>query len=520
MLSKSEKKIYRSLLFRHIDGIALIGPISQLYKSNMVDFIISNDSFSIKDLNEIKECNLGYLNITIHLLRCQGWLELNDDIFCKTRNGKKAFNLFHVYNDIYKHIDKLVNCNNSLFQLNDNNDYINDILTVIKKQFEKKETDSTRNQIFHHLTGLIIGPILVSIGMSKYYNEILTSGRLNTIKHCCNKNTYIQLNELFNYLQWVENEKFTHQGKFYLQRASAYGVTTSYLPIYSLMETILFGDVNPLWEKIDDKEQHVNRVMNVWGSGGAHTTYFKKIDEIIIDIFNQPIEKQPLGIADMGCGDGTLLIHLYNVVKNNTSRGGQLNEHPLYIIGADFNLEAQQTSQKNLNDANIECIILEADISNPDKFNQLLNNKYNLELNELLNVRSFLDHNRVFKNPLNNDIDIATSTGAYAYRGKLIENTTLEQNLLEHLQAWKPHVNKHGLLLLELHCLAPEIIAKNLGLTSSTAYESTHGYSDQYIVNIECFLNLAKKIRLNPVEKYQLKFPNNELGNISINLFK
>ena len=50
----------------------------------------------------------------------------------------------------------------------------------------------------------------------------------------------------------------------------------------------------------------------------------------------------------MGCGDGTLLIHLYNVVKNNTSRGGQLNEHPLYIIGADFNLEAQQTSQKNL----------------------------------------------------------------------------------------------------------------------------------------------------------------------------
>ena len=44
MLSETEKKTYRSLLFRHIDGISLIGPISQLYKSNMVDFIISNDS--------------------------------------------------------------------------------------------------------------------------------------------------------------------------------------------------------------------------------------------------------------------------------------------------------------------------------------------------------------------------------------------------------------------------------------------------------------------------------------------
>ena len=92
--------------------------------------------------------------------------------------------------------------------------------------------------------------------------------------------------------------------------------------------------------------------------------------------------------------------------------------------------------------------------------------------------------------------------------------------MLEHLQSWKPYVDKHGLLLLELHCLNPNIIANNLGLTGSTAYESTHGYSDQYIVNIECFLKLAKKAGLNPVEKYQLKFPNNEIGNISINLFK
>ena len=356
--------------------------------------------------------------------------------------------------------------------------------------------------------------------MSKHYNEILASGKLSNIKNYCNKNTYNQLNELFTYVQWTENEEFTYQGEFYLKRASAYGVTTSYLPAYSLMETILFGNVNPLWKKIDNKEQHVNRVMNVWGSGGAHTTYFKKIDEIIIDIFNQPIKEQPLGIADMGCGDGTLLIHLYDVVKNKTLRGKKLNEYPLYIIGADFNLEAQETSQKNLSNANIECIILEADISSPDKFNKLLNDKYNINLNELLNVRSFLDHNRVFKNPLNNDINIPTCTGAYAHRGELIKNAILEQNLLEHLQTWRPHVDKHGLLLLELHCLDPKIIAKNIGLTGSTAYESTHGYSDQYIVNIECFLRLAIESGLTPVEKYQLIFPDNELGNISINLFK
>ena len=137
MLSETEKKTYRSLLFRHIDGISLIGPISQLYKSNMVDFIISNDSFSINDLNKIKKCNLGYLNITLHLLRCQGWLKLNDDIFKKTTAGEKAFNLLPLYNDIYKHVDKLIDCNSSLFQSNNDNEYINDILTVIKNRFEQ-----------------------------------------------------------------------------------------------------------------------------------------------------------------------------------------------------------------------------------------------------------------------------------------------------------------------------------------------------------------------------------------------
>ena len=29
------------------------------------------------------------------------------------------------------------------------------------------------------------------------------------------------------------------------------------------------------------------------GSGGAHRLYFQKVDEIIIDLFNLPIEEQP-----------------------------------------------------------------------------------------------------------------------------------------------------------------------------------------------------------------------------------
>ena len=80
--------------------------------------------------------------------------------------------------------------------------------------------------------------------------------------------------------------------------------------------------------------QHVNREMNVWGSSSAHATYFKKIDEIIIDLFNKPLEKEPKGIVDMGCGNGAFRQHIFEVIDQRTQRGKMLDEHPLFLVGA------------------------------------------------------------------------------------------------------------------------------------------------------------------------------------------
>ena len=75
---------------------------------------------------------------------------------------------------------------------------------------------------------------------------------------------------------------------------------------------------------------------------------------IITEIFNQPLDDQPVGIADMGCGDGTLLKHLYNVIKNNTKRGENFDTYPLKIIGADFNKAARLASSITLEEAGIK----------------------------------------------------------------------------------------------------------------------------------------------------------------------
>ena len=110
------------------------------------------------------------------------------------------------------------------------------------------------------------------------------------------------------------------------------------------------------------------------------------------------------------------------------------------------------------------------------------------------------------------------STGAFSFRGKRIHNNAIEQNLVDHLRSWAPYVKRFGLLVLELHTIPPEVAALNIGRTNVTAYDGTHGYSDQYILELEVFLKAAREAGLAPVPRFQAKFPPSDLASISINL--
>jgi hypothetical protein len=222
----------------------------------------------------------------------------------------------------------------------------------------------------------------------------------------------------------------------------------------------------------------------------------------------------------MGCGDGTMLKHLYNVVKNHTLRGRHLNEYPLKIIGADFNKAARLASSITLKDAGIEFAILAGDISDPISYSKILQEECSLDLRQMLNVRSFLDHNRIYSPPKKSFSNrISHSTGAFSFRGRWIPNNELKQNLVEHFSSWRDYVSKFGLLILELHTIDPCVTAANLGNTVATAYDGTHGYSDQYIFEVDTVLSAAEEAGLKADTKYQTRFPNDELTTISINLF-
>ena len=113
---------------------------------------------------------------------------------------------------------------------------------------------------------------------------------------------------------------------------------------------------------------------------------------------------------------------------------------------------------------------------------------------------------------------VSASTGAFAHRGRRIPNAEVEDSLLEHLQKWAPYLRRFGLLVIELHTISPALAAANLGKTAATAYDATHGFSDQYIVELEVFERIAAEAGLFPVAEYSSKFPDSPLATVSINL--
>lgn len=533
MLTKSDKSQLRGIIFRHLDGIATATSAFALHKKEVLNYILEKESIELKTLSEVFSANEGYLNVALRVLCSQGWLKqdlnnkTNTIVYKINDKSKAAFQLVHLYEDavnLLRYSDRFAT----------EKVISTDAFIALERIFKKFETnfgldisneDSIEYQIYKHIEGSIAGPIIVLLGVNGLFHKYFMEASFTAEEYHKDPESFKKILDFFAHLGWFKKKRdtyqFTDKGLFFAKRASAYGVTVSYIPTFLQLDELFFG--NPLVLKTDspnDTEKHVHREMNVWGSGGAHTTYFKVIDRVIIDLFNRPIDLQPKGILDMGCGNGAFIEHIFNIIEKQTLRGKVLDDHPLFLVGADFNKAALKVTRANLISADIWAKVIWGDIGRPDILASDLKEDYNIELQDLLNVRTFLDHNRIWEAPQKAYDFTCTSSGAYASEGSRLNNNDVEASLLEHLSKWKPYVDKFGLLIIELHTISPELAAKNIGKTAATAYDATHGYSDQYIVEVDVFKSIAEKTGLIPDDMHFAKFPDSELATVSINLLK
>lgn len=531
MLTKQDKAQLRGTIFRHLDGIATATTAFSLHKKEILDYILKVEKVEINDLSKKYQANKGYLNVALRILCSQGWLTQKLDnkkdsvVYEVNENSKKAFELAPLYEDAVNLLQYSVTFPETPIGP--------DAFIVLERIFKKFENrfglpstdeDSIEYQVLKHIEGVIAGPIIVLLGMNGMFHKYFMEASFRAQEYHQNPESFKKILDFLTHLGWFEKKndtyRFTDAGLFFAKRASAYGVTVSYIPTFIALDKLLFGNPKILRVGDGETERHVHREMNVWGSGGAHSTYFKVIDRIIIELFNKPIDEQPKGILDMGCGNGAFIQHIFDVIEHQTKRGKMLEEHPLLLVGADFNKAALKVTRANLIKADIWAKVIWGDIGRPDLLAKDLKDDYNIDLKDLLNVRTFLDHNRIWEMPKTITNKTSTSSGAFAHRGEHINNNLVEDSLLEHLQKWKPYVEQFGLLIIELHTIAPHLTASNIGNTAATAYDGTHGYSDQFILEVDVFNKVAKEAGLHPDPEYFTKFPNNELATVSVNLLK
>jgi hypothetical protein len=498
--------------------------------------MLQQQKASLQELTAKFNANEGYLNVALRVLASQGWLvqridNQKDEItFAVNDKSETAFSLIPLYAAAFSLMQFSEHFHPRKFEV-EPFEILNKLFLKYKSNFgiqfsDDVEIRAIQEQVLYHIEGVLVGPTIVMLGMTGMFHKYFMETSFRPEEFHKNPECFKEILDFLTHLNWFikknDNYQFTETGLFYAKRAAAYGVTVSYIPTLRKMDDLLFG--NPaILRNIGEHEEelHVDRKMNVWGSGGAHAEYFKIIDQIIIELFNRPIAEQPIGILDMGCGNGAFLEHMFDVIERQTARGRMLDEHPLFLVGVDYNEAAIKVTRANLIKADIWAKVIWGDIGRPQLLAETLQEDYKIDLKELLNVRTFLDHNRIWETPtVNTPNRISSSTGAFAHRGQRISNAEVEDNLLEYLKKWSPFVDKFGLLLIELHTIAPELTANNLGRTAATAYDATHGFSDQYIVEIEVLHKIAAEAGLFSDANVFTKFPNSDIATVSVNLLK
>lgn len=534
MLSKTEQNNLRADIFRHLDGIAVAPTAVALHEKGVTDFLLENRTATLAELTAAFRANEGYLNVALRVLCSQGWLtqiiEAGEIRFELNEQSAKAFELIPLYGEVVQLIKFSEKFHPRKFEV--------EPFRVLEKIFQNYQsnyslelsadeaTRALQNQVLKHIEGVLIAPTVVALGMNGMFHKYFMEASFRADEFHTDPESFKKILDFFVFLDWFEPRKetfrFTEKGLFFAKKASAYGVTVSYLPTFRKVDELVFGDGGILWNVAPNApEIHVDRKMNVWGSGGAHAAYFKQIDRIIIEIFNRPIDEQPRGILDMGCGNGAFLVHLFEVIEKQTLRGTMLDEYPLFLVGADYNKIALNVTRQNLIQNDVWAKAIFGDIGDPARLARDLRDDYGIELGDLLNVRTFLDHNRIWSAPQKTNADrLSSSTGAFAFRGKRLPNSEVEENLQEHFQKWKPYVEKFGLLVIELHTIAPEIAARNLGKIAATAYDATHGFSDQYIVEFEVFKRAAAAAGLITDDRFTANYPDENASVVSIVLLK
>lgn len=519
---------FRKRLFLHQDGFILTMLLGALREHGVMDLFADGRAHSVGDIAQRTPATPAHLHVALRCLAQQGWLSREgmpgtDALAYRlTDLGRAVAPVFPLYDDLGRFLRQHMPLDKSL---------LNGSGPAPRREFAQwvdralddwslpdLGAEELRDQVHHHLNGNLALGIMLGLWNLDYFDAPWPSaGKDQAIADAM---------RFLTHLGWFDRarEVWTTEGRIACGHALHYGMVGSYYPMLTELNSLLFG--NRAIHAGDNAagEWHVDRRLNVLASSAAHARYFRDADDIFIDIFNrEPIAEQPAFVADNGCGDGAWLKHIYALVAKRTKRGKHLADYPLLMAAADYNAAALDVARKTLADSGTPSLVLFGDITEPERFARDLA-AHGLDIANGLHIRAFIDHNRRYRGaePTTNGGPADQSTGAYVDDlGQVIPNRALEQNLIAHLRGWAPYVDRHGLVLLEAHCVDPRVAAREVGEVHNIVFDTYHGFSQQYPVDFEVFMQAAGAAGFAPTLYHQRRHPSRKpFVSISINHFR
>ncbi len=303
------------------------------------------------------------------------------------------------------------------------------------------------------------------------------------------------------WLRWRPDAvALTAAGRLAAQMAVQYAYPVCYLPTIAAMPARLRGLPPTAPPAPGSAETHVDRRLDIAFSGRVFDALCREpFLELACALFDHTdYGRQPTAVVDCGAGDGTVLLALYQAVRERTARGRVLDTYPLTLVGAEYNAVARHTCEARLAAAGVPQRTLFGDIADPEA---LLKGLASLGIDPLavLHVNKSVLHNRGFIAPSPDTAPPAPPhSGAVFLRpdGGLITGRDLERNLLECLRRWRPAMRRHGLLTIAAHRVPAALAAHHHTRSLFTAMDATHGFSHQYLIEYDRYLVIAHEAGL------------------------
>jgi acyl transferase domain-containing protein/acyl carrier protein/ubiquinone/menaquinone biosynthesis C-methylase UbiE/ribosomal protein S18 acetylase RimI-like enzyme len=180
------------------------------------------------------------------------------------------------------------------------------------------------------------------------------------------------------------------------------------------------------------------------------------------------------------------------------------------MIGVDFNEEALEATKFTL--ADVPHLVLKGDIADPEDLISDLRRKGISDPENILHIRSFLDHDRPYIVPAHSakvkSRGVLPYTGVYVDRdGNALSPAEMVQSLVEHFERWATAAGRYGLIIAEVHCLDPEVVASYLDKSESFHFDANHAFSMQHLVEAEVFLMAAAEAGFFPKSGFSKRYP-------------